>query len=77
MQNISGIIAGAALLTVVPAAMTAMPQAQGHQRPQYMASPVLASLGMASTPDHGSHAAGCNCAACQQDRARCAGHPER
>ena len=69
MQNISKIIAGIALLTAAPVAMTALhlgTQAQSHQAPQYMASPVLASLGIASTPDHTVHGTGCGCAACQQ-----------
>ena len=68
MQNASKIIAGMALLVAVPAAITSMQfgtEAQRQQAPQYMASTVLASLGITSAPDHNVHGASCGCAACQ------------
>lgn len=65
MRNISKVIAGVALLTATPAVMTVTPQAQTNHAPQYMASTVLASLGVNTAPDHNTHGAGCGCAACQ------------
>jgi|GEM_PF-4544298 len=67
MRNMTKIMASVALLTALPATMTAMQlgtQTQRHQAPQYMVSTVLASLGV--TTDHNVHSAGCGCAACQQ-----------
>jgi hypothetical protein len=64
MKNITRAVASIALLTA-PVTMTAIPQSQANHAPQYMASTVLASLGMATTPDHNVHASGCGCAACQ------------
>lgn len=63
MQNMTKIMASVALLTALPATMTAVKL--GAQTPHHMASTVLASMG-ASPPDHNVHSAGCGCAACQQ-----------
>ncbi|MDP2204744.1 MAG: hypothetical protein Q8K65_00385 [Alphaproteobacteria bacterium] len=68
MKNMSKMITGFTLLTAIPmtiAAYSFSAQVKDHT-PQFVASPVLASLGVTGITNQNVHSDGCNCAACQQ-----------